>query len=74
MPKQTDFLSVLGDDVKRLRADRSQKETADAAAMTQSRLSDIEAGKVNLTISKLLDSAAALKKSLIIKFQKIPFT
>lgn len=74
MPKQTDFLSVLGDDVKRLRADRSQKETADAADMTQSRLSDIEAGKVNLTISKLLDIAAALKKSLIIKFQKIPFT
>jgi transcriptional regulator with XRE-family HTH domain len=66
---QSKFLSAFGEDVKRLRAGRSQKETADAADMTQSRLSDIEAGKVNLTISKLLDIAAALKKSLEIRFR-----
>ena len=65
------LLQTLGEDVKRLRgeAELSQTEFAKLAELPQSRVSPIEAGKVNLTISSLQKIASALKKTLEIKLK-----
>jgi transcriptional regulator with XRE-family HTH domain len=70
MPKPT-LLQALGEDVKRLRgeAELSQTEFAKLAELPQSRVTPIESGKVNLTVSSLQKIAIALKKSLEIRFK-----
>jgi transcriptional regulator with XRE-family HTH domain len=52
----------LGKNLKRLRGNRSQKEIAEQAGMTQPRLSHIESGDGNITIRKLVDLVRALGK------------
>ncbi len=70
MSKPT-LLQTLGEDVKRLRgeAELSQTEFAKLAELPQSRVTPIESGTVNLTISSLQKIAAALKKSLEIRLK-----
>ncbi|MBE3116164.1 helix-turn-helix transcriptional regulator [Candidatus Bathyarchaeota archaeon] len=70
MSKPT-LLQSLGVDVKRLRseAELSQTEFAKLAELPQSRVTPIESGTVNLTVSSLQKIAAALKKSLEIRLK-----
>jgi predicted transcriptional regulator len=70
MSKPT-LLQTLGEDVKRLRgeAELSQTEFAKLAELPQSRVTPIESGTVNLTVSSLQKIAAALKKSLEIRLK-----
>jgi transcriptional regulator with XRE-family HTH domain len=56
------ILISLGNNLKKLRGNRSQKEIAEQAGMTQPRLSHIESGDGNITIRKLVDLVKALGK------------
>ena len=70
MSKPT-LLQTLGEDVKRLRgeAELSQTKFAKLAELPQSRISPIESGKVNLTVSSLQKISAALKKTIEIRLK-----
>ena len=65
------LLQSLGEDIKRLRseAELSQTEFAKLAELPQSRISPIESGTVNLTVSSLQKIAAALKKTIEIRLK-----
>lgn len=71
MSKSLSLLQSLGEDIKRLRseAELSQTEFAKLAELPQSRISPIESGTVNLTVSSLQKIAAALKKTIEIRLK-----
>lgn len=78
MSKQTEqqlesALSALGNQIKRLResAELSQKDFAEKCGLDQAQLSRMEAGKMNFTISSLLQIANTAKMALDVRFSKL---